>query len=112
MATTRRSTDRDEVFDQFRDALARERDATDASLQATRILCRNIGASQLVGLEDGGERVVFHWTDDEEFVAAIPFDETGVKGDSAEILARGEDARGALDDVEYAWVHPEYRELR
>lgn len=102
-------TGRTECFDQLCEAIARERGGGKVYMEAAHVLRRNNGAYSLVGLEAGGERVVYHY--EGVFVSAIPFDEEGVHRKEAETLARGEDVRQALEDVEYAWMHPKYRGL-
>lgn len=109
MASSVAPTGRTECFDQLCEAIARERGGADVYLQAANVLRRNNGAYSLVGLEVGGERVIYHY--EGVFASAIPFDESGVHQDEAETLARNEDVREGLDRVEYAWVHPEYRDL-
>lgn len=110
MARAPRSANDETIYDQVCGVIVREQGVSDASLKAAHVLAWNVGPSALVGLEAGGDRVVYHCTDDEPFAAAIPFDATGVRGDDAELLARGEGVRAALAAVEYAWVHPGYRD--
>lgn len=97
-----------DVFDQLCAAIARERGGSDVYLQAAHVLRRANGAYSLVGLEAGGERVVYHY--EGVFASAIPFDAEGVRQAEAETLARSEDVRASLSTVEYAWVHPAYRD--
>ncbi|WP_135825206.1 hypothetical protein [Halorussus ruber] len=96
-----------EVFDQLCEAIAREQGGADVYLKAAHVVRRSNGAYALAGLEAGGERVVYHY--EGVFVSAMPFDEEGVRRDEAETLARNEDVREGLHEVEYSWVHPEYR---
>ncbi|WP_135830263.1 hypothetical protein [Halorussus halobius] len=109
MASSAHATGRTEVFDQLCAAIARERGGADVYLMAASALRRANGAYSLVGLESGGDRVVYHY--EGVFVSAIPFDAEGVRQAEAETLARNADAREGLSDVEYAWVHPDYRDL-
>lgn len=109
MASSVPVTGRTECFDQLCEAIARERGGANAYLEAAHVLRRNNGAYSLVGLEAGGERVVYHY--EGVFVSAIPFDENGVRQADAETLARNENVREGLEQVEYAWVHPAYRDL-
>jgi len=96
-----------EVFDQLCEAIAREQGGADVYLKAAHVVRRSNGAYALAGLEAGGERVVYHY--EGVFVSAMPFDEEGVRRDEAETLARNEDVREGLHEVEYSCVHPEYR---
>lgn len=96
------------VFDQLCAAIARERGGADAYLIAPALLRRANGAYSLVGLEAGGERAIYHY--EATFTSAIPFDESGVRQSEAETLARGDNAAEGLSAVEYAWVHPDYRD--
>ena len=109
MASSVHATRRTEVFDQFCAAIARERGGADVYLMAANVLRRANGAYSLVGLEAGGDRAVYHY--EGAFVSAIPFDVEGVRRAEAETLARTENVREGLTDVEYAWLHPEYRDL-
>ena len=109
MASSVASAGRTERFDELCEAIARERGGADVYLQAANVLRRENGAYSLVGLEAGGERVVYHY--EGVFASAIPFDEEGVRQREAETLARNENVRESLADVEYAWVHPSYRDL-
>jgi hypothetical protein len=97
-----------EVFDQLCEAIAREQGGEDAYLEAAHVVRRSNGAYALAGLEAGGERVVYHY--EGVFVSAMPFDEDGVRRAEAETLARTENVREGLHEVEYSWVHPEYRD--
>ncbi|WP_137286258.1 hypothetical protein [Halorussus salinisoli] len=98
-----------DLFDRLCEAIARERGGVDVYVKAAHLLRRNNGAYSLVGLEDGGERVVYHY--EGVFASVMPFDAEGVRQDEAETLARNYDVREGLETVEYAWVHPEYRDL-
>lgn len=109
MASATESAKPTEIYDQLCATIAGEQDAANVSLKTAQILMWDVGSNSLVGLEAGGDRAVFHCADDAEFVAAIPFDESGVHGDDAELLAREEGVREGLEAVEYEWVHPEYR---
>jgi hypothetical protein len=80
----------------------------DVYLKVAHVVRRSTGAYSLVGLEAGGERVIYHY--EGVFASAMPFDEEGVHREAAETLARNEDVRGGLHETEYAWVHPEYRD--
>ena len=100
---------RTELFDQLCAAIARERGGADVYLMAANVLRRANGAYALVGLESGGDRVVYHY--EGVFVSAIPFDADGVRQADAETLARNDDVEEGLTEVEYAWVHPAYRDL-
>ncbi|PSP54356.1 hypothetical protein BRC82_10600 [Halobacteriales archaeon QS_1_67_19] len=108
MTSTTRTTKPTELYDQLSAAISRERSGANASLTTAQVLMWNVGGNELVGLEAGCERAVFNCTDD-GFAAAIPFDESGVHGDRAELLGRGEAITEGLASVEYEWVHPEYR---
>jgi imidazolonepropionase-like amidohydrolase len=107
MASSIAPTGTTERFDQLCEAIAREQGGADASLKAAHVVRRSNGAYSLVGLEAGGERVVYHY--EGVFASAMPFDEEGVHREAAETLARNEDVREGLDRVAYSWVHPEYR---
>ena len=109
MASSVAPTGRTEVFDQLCEAITRERGGADVYLQAANVLRRSNGAYSLVGLEAGGERVVYHY--EGVFVSAIPFDENEVRQAEAETLARNDDVCEGLTEVEYAWVHPTYRDF-
>jgi hypothetical protein len=109
MASPAATTGRTELFDDLCEAIARERGGTDVYLQAANVLRRANGAYALVGLEAGGERVVYHY--EGVFASAIPFDADGVRQAEAETLARNENVREGLTAVEYAWLHPAYRDL-
>lgn len=108
MASSAPLRDRTDLFDQLCRAIARERGGADAYLAAAHVLRRSNGAYSLVGIERGGERAVYHY--EGVFASAIPFDESGVRQDEAETLARNERVREGLERVDYAWVHPDYRE--
>lgn len=116
MASRTATTDGDEIFDRFCDALTRERGGTDVYLKAAHVLGRSVGDCSLVGLVEGGDRVAYHWTAGEAFVSVVPFDETGVhvgRGETYESEAEAApepSVASALADVEFAWLHPEYRE--
>ncbi|MFC4552529.1 MULTISPECIES: hypothetical protein [Halorussus] len=117
MASRTATTDGDEVFDRFCDALTREKGGSHVYLKAAHVLGRSVGDCSLVGLVEGGDRVAYHWTTDEAFVSVVPFDETGVhasRGTTFELeadVASGASVGSALADVEFAWLHPAYREL-
>ncbi|MFC7078833.1 hypothetical protein [Halorussus caseinilyticus] len=98
-----------EIFDRLCAAIAREQGGADVYLKAAHLIRRNNGAYSLVGLEEGGERAVYHY--EGVFASVMPFDEDGVRQHEAETLARNEDVREGLTAVEYAWVHPAYRDL-
>jgi hypothetical protein len=108
MASSVPVSGRTECFDQLCEAIAREQGGEDVYLKAAHVMRRNNGAYSLVGLEASGERVVYHY--EGVFASAIPFDEKGVRREAAETLARNEDVREGLEQVEYAWVHPAYRD--
>lgn len=109
MASSVSVSGRTECFDELCEAIARERGGEDVYLTAAHAMRRNNGAYSLVGLETGGERVIYHY--EGVFASAIPFDAEGVRREEAETLARNEDVREGLAQVEYAWVHPAYRDL-
>ncbi|NEU58258.1 hypothetical protein [Halorussus sp. MSC15.2] len=109
MASSVASSGRTERFDELCEAIAREQGGTDVYVKAANVLRRANGAYSLVGLEDGGERVVYHY--EGVFASAIPYDAEGVRQHEAETLARNENVREGLTAVEYAWVHPAYRDL-
>jgi len=109
MSSTVAPTGRTELFDQLCEAIARERGGADVYLMAANVLRRSNGAYSLVGLEAGGDRVVYHY--EGVFVSAIPFDAEAVRQAEAETLARGENVADGLTEVEYGWVHPAYRDL-
>lgn len=112
MSSTRATTAvRTDIFDDVCEAIARRRGGSDVYLKATHVLRRDVGGCSLVGIEVGAERAVYHWTVGQEFASAAAFDESGVDGTNAEVLVRGRDAVPALAQLEYEWVHPEYREL-
>lgn len=109
MASSVAPTGRTEVFDQLCEAIARERGGVDVYLMAANVLRRANGAYSLVGLEAGGDRVVYHY--EGAFVSAIPFDAEGVRQAEAETLARNDDTSEGLSGVEYAWTHPAYHDV-
>lgn len=109
MASTTPAANDETIFDQLCGAIGRTQGVTDASLKTAHVLAWNVGPNALVGLEAGGERVVFRIDGEETFAAAFPFDETDVHDDDAELLGRGPGVEDALQSVEYEWLHPEYR---
>jgi hypothetical protein len=108
MASSVAPTGTTEYFDQLCEAIAREQSGADVYLKVAHVVRRSTGAYSLVGLEAGGERVIYHY--EGVFPSAMPFDEEGVHREAAETLARNEGVRGGLHKTEYAWVHPEYRD--
>ena len=110
MAKATPTADQETIYDQLCKAITHAKGVTDASLKTAQVLMWDVGPTSLVGLEAGGERAIYHVDGDEEFVAAFPFDETGVNDDDAELLGQGDNVEEALDEVEYEWVHPGYRE--
>ena len=108
MASSVAPTGTTDIFDQLCEAIAREQGGADVYLKAAHVVRRSNGAYSLVGLEEGGERVVYHY--EGVFASVMPFDVAGVRRDEAETLARNEDVREGLDDVTYSWVHPDYRD--
>lgn len=113
MSSTRATTAiaRNEIFDEICEAITRQRGGTEVYLKAAHVLRRDVGGCSLVGLEVGAGRAIYHWTAGQEFASAAVFDETGVDGTNAELLVRGESAVPTLAELEYEWVHPDYREL-
>lgn len=108
MASSVAPTGNTELFDQLCEAIAREQGGADAYLKAAHVVRRSNGVYSLVGLEESGERVIYHY--EGVFASAMPFDEEGVHREAAETLARNEDVREGLNEVAYSWVHPEYRD--
>jgi imidazolonepropionase-like amidohydrolase len=108
MASSIAPTGNTEPFDQLCEAIARERGGADVYLKAAHVARRSNGAYSLVGLEEGGERVVYHY--EGVFASAMPFDAEGVHREAAVTLARNEDVREGLEALRYSWVHPEYRD--
>ncbi|UPV76417.1 hypothetical protein M0R89_19850 (plasmid) [Halorussus limi] len=109
MASSAAPAGNTELFDRLCAAIARERGGTDVYLKAAHLLRRDNGAYSLVGLEEGGERAVYHY--EGAFTSVMPFDAEGVRQDEAETLARNENVREGLHAVSYSWVRPEYRDL-
>jgi hypothetical protein len=109
MASSAAPGENGELFDRLCEAIARERGGADVYVKAAHLLRRNTGAYSLVGLEDGGERAVYHY--EGVFASAIPFDVEGVRQEEAETLARNDNVREGLHAVSYSWVRPAYRDL-
>lgn len=113
MATDDRSpeVDRQAVYAELTGVLQRLRGGVHARDMAAAVFRHATGSTALVGLLDGGERVVFYESNARTLVA-VTLDEHGLHHADAERLwnrlsdpTAWVDARG--EDL--AWAHPRYR---